>query len=86
MPGVASESNTYGLVGGEVTYGPVTGRYNVSYGSCSDVDVTEWLHEPAVAYTVGDQVTLHGVFWNRYAPGADATLDKSVNVTLHGHF
>lgn len=88
MPGSASARNTYALIGGEYTVGPVVGRYNVSYGRYGDVDTREWLHEPAVGYTVNEHLALLGelVFWNRSAPGADTTLDRSFNVTLHGHF
>jgi hypothetical protein len=88
MPGVASGQNLYVLAGAEYTYGPVTGRYNVSHGRYDDVDVTETLHEPAIAYAAGDNLSLLAelVLWNRSTPAGDVRVDRSLNVTLHGHF
>ena len=85
---MASASNTYVLVGGEYRLGRVTGRYNFSYGSYSDVDVSEVLHEPAVGYTVNDNLSLLAelVLWDRSTPEADSTVDHSLDVTLNGHF
>ena len=86
--GRASARNNYALAGTQYTVGPVTVRYNVSTGRYEDVSVTEWMHVPAVAWAVSDNFTLLGEFvdWRRQVPGGSAILDRSANVTLHGHF
>jgi len=87
-PGPGSSHNHYGLFGAQYALGIVTARYNVSFGRYGDVSTTEWMHVPAVAVAVGDSFTLLGEFvhWKRYTSGADSLLDRSLNITLAGHF
>jgi hypothetical protein len=87
-PGQASAHNHYGLVGGQYTVQKVTLRYNVSTGRYSDVSTSEWLHVPALAVAVGDNLTVLGEFvdWRRYTPAGHSIVDRSVDITLNGHF
>jgi hypothetical protein len=87
-PGAASSHNHYGLLGAQYTLGIVTARYNVSFGRYADVSTKEWMHVPAISVALGSNFTLLAEFvhWKRYAPGADTLLDRSLNVTLAGHF
>lgn len=86
--GRASAHNHYGLAGGQYSWRPITVRYNVSTGRYSDVSVSEWMHVPALAVAVGDNLTVLGEYvdWRRYAPGGTSVVDRSVDVTLNGHF
>jgi len=86
--GTSSAHNHYGLAGTQLAFGKVTARYNVSFGRYSDVHTTEWMHVPALSWTVSDNLTLLGEFvhWKRHASGGDTLLDRSVDVTLAGHF
>jgi hypothetical protein len=87
-PGRSSADNRYLLVGAEYGIGPVTLRYNLSYGDYHDVHVTELLHVPAIGYAVNDNLSLLGeyVYWTRDTPEGDVDVDKSLNVTVSGHF
>jgi hypothetical protein len=90
-PAIAGQSSShinYALGGTQVVLGPVTLRYNVSTGRYEDQDISEWMHVPALAYAVSGNFTLLGEFvdWRRYAPGGQTLLDRSVDVTLAGHF
>ena len=87
-PCQASSHVNYGLAGTQVALGPVTVRYNVSTGRYEDLDISEWMHVPGVSYTFNDNFSLLGEYvdWRRYAPGASTITDRSVNVTLAGHF
>jgi hypothetical protein len=87
-PGVASGDNDYALLGAEYGIGPVTLRYNVSFADYGDVDVSEVMHVPAIGVQVNEHLSLLGeyVFWTRGAPEGDSDVDKSVNVTVSGHF
>jgi hypothetical protein len=87
-PGRASAHNHYLLVGGQYRYQTVTVRYNVSNGRYSDLSIDEWMHVPAVAVAVGDNLTVLGEYvnWRRYTPTGSSLVDRSVNVTLNGHF
>jgi hypothetical protein len=86
--GQASAHNHYALAGGQYTYQTVTLRYNVSTGRYRDLGISEWMHVPAVAVAVGDNLTVLGEYvnWRRYAPSGDTLIDRSFNVTLNGHF
>ena len=88
IPGQASAHNHYGLVGGQYTVQKVTLRYNVSTGRYSDVSTSEWMHVPALAVAVGDNLTVLGEYvdWRRYTPAGHSIVDRSVDVTLNGHF
>ena len=87
-PGRASGDNRYVLIGAEYGIGPVTLRYNVSYADYHDVDVTELMHVPAVGFAFNDHLSLLGeyVHWTRDTNEGDVDVDKSLNVTLNGHF
>jgi hypothetical protein len=88
VPGRASAHNHYALAGAQYRYQTVTLRYNVSTGRYNDLSISEWMHVPAVAVAVGDNLTVLGEYvnWHRYAPTGNALIDRSVNVTLNGHF
>ncbi len=88
IPGHASAHNHYGLAGAQYTWSPVTVRYNVSTGRYRDVSVSEVMHVPALAVAVGDNLTVLGEYvdWRRYNAGTSAVIDRSVDVTLNGHF
>jgi hypothetical protein len=88
VAGRASSHNHYVLAGGQLSWQSVTVRYNVSTGRYADLSISEWMHVPALAVAVGDNLTILGEYvnWRRYAPGGDVLLDRSVNVTLNGHF
>ena len=87
-PGQASKHINYALAGTQVALGPVTVRYNVSTGRYEDQDVSEWMHVPAAAYALGNNFTVLAEFvdWRRYTPGGHTLLDRSVDITLAGHF
>jgi hypothetical protein len=89
VPGRASAHNDYALAGTQYVLGPVTLRYNVSTGRYEDLSISEWMHVPAVAYAVSDNFTLLAEYvnWTRYLPGgATAIVDRSLDVTIAGHF
>jgi hypothetical protein len=46
------------------------------------------MHVPAVAWAVSDNFVLLGEYvdWRRRVPGGSSILDRSANITLHGHF
>jgi hypothetical protein len=46
------------------------------------------MHVPAVAVAVGDNLTVLGEYvnWRRYAPAGNSLIDRSLNLTLQGHF
>lgn len=87
-PGRSSADNRYFLVGAEYGIGPVTLRYNLSYGDYHDVDVTELLHVPAIGYAVNGNLSLLAeyVHWTRDTNEGDVDVDESLNVTVSGHF
>jgi hypothetical protein len=86
--GSFSSHNHYGLAGLQYSVGKVTARYNVSFGRYADISTTEWMHVPAISVALGDwlSVLAEYVFWKRYASPADTLLDRSLNITLAGHF
>jgi hypothetical protein len=88
VPGRASAHNHYLLAGGQYRYQAITLRYNVSNGRYRDVGVSEWMHVPAVAVAVGDNLTVLGEYvnWRRYSPAGNSLIDRSLNLTLQGHF
>jgi hypothetical protein len=87
-PGRSSADNRYVLAGAEYGIGPVTLRYNVSYADYADVDVTELMHVPAVGLAFNDHlgVLAEYVHWTRDSNEGDSDVDKSLNVTVNGHF
>jgi hypothetical protein len=88
-PGHASAHNDYVLAGTQYTVGPVTLRYNVSTGRYEDLSISEWMHVPAVSYALADNFTVLAEYvnWTRYLPGGASTVvDRSLDVTLAGHF
>lgn len=86
--GQASAHNHYGLVGGQYTVRNVTLRYNGSTGRYSDVSTSEYLNVPALAVAVGDNLTVLGEYvdWRRFTPAGHSIVDRSVDITLNGHF
>jgi hypothetical protein len=86
--GRASAKNDYILAGGEYTYDRFTLRYNFSLGSYADVSVKERMHVPAFSVKANDNLSLltEVVFWDRSAPEGSSKVDRSLNVTLYGHF
>jgi hypothetical protein len=88
VAGQASAHNHYVLAGTQLTWKRITARYNVSTGRYQDLAVSEWMHVPAVAVAVGDNLTVLGEYvnWKRYAPTQTTVVDQSFNVTLNGHF
>jgi hypothetical protein len=87
-PGLASDDNKYVLVGAEYSIGPITLRYNLSYANYDSVDTTELMHVPALGVQLQEHLSLLGeyVHWTRHSDAGDSDVDKSVNVTLNGHF
>jgi hypothetical protein len=88
VPGRASGDNRYLLAGAEYGFGPITLRYNISYADYHDVDVTELMHVPAVGFAANDHLSLLAeyVHWTRDTNEGELDVDKSLNVTLNGHF
>jgi hypothetical protein len=88
VPGQASSHNHYALAGTQYTWRALTLRYNASTGRYRDLSISEWMHVPALAVAAGDNVTVLAEFvdWRRYAPGGHIQLDRSINITLNGHF
>jgi len=88
VPGRASGDNRYLLVGGEYGIGPVTLRYNFSYGKYEDVDVHEVMHVPAIGVALNGNLSVLGEYvdWIRDTPEGDIIADRSINVTVNGHF
>ena len=85
--GRSSSKVDYVLAGVEYTVGPVTGRYNVSYGNYHDVSVSELMHVPALGFALSPNISLLGelVIWRRSAPEGSSFVDRSLNVTLNAH-
>ena len=88
VPGQSSAHINYALGGARVALGQVTVRYNASTGRYEDQNVSEWMHVPALAYAVGSNLAVLGEYvdWRRYAAGGHTLVDRSVDVTLSGHF
>lgn len=88
VPGRASARNNYALAGTQYAFGPLTLRYNVSTGRYEDLSISEWMHVPALAWAVSSNFTLLGEYvdWRRFTPQGNALVDRSANITLHGHF
>jgi hypothetical protein len=86
--GRASGDNRYVLAGAEYGLGPVTLRYNVSFADYSDVDVSEVMHVPAVGVAANEHLSVLAeyVHWTRETNEGDVDVDKSLNVTVSGHF
>jgi hypothetical protein len=88
VPGRFSTRNVYLLAGGQYTLGRLTVRYNFSQGDYVGVSVIERMHVPGLALTLTPNFTLLAemVFWHRLAPEGTTLVDRSLNVTLTGHF
>lgn len=88
-PGQASRHIDYALAGGEYTRGLFTARYVFSRGDYRDVDVRETMHVPSLGLALDPGLSLLAelVIWQRHTAVDDPTLvDRSLNVTLYGHF
>lgn len=87
VAGRSSAKTDYLLAGIEYTLGPVTALYTVSAGIYRDVDLTQWMHVPAVSVAVSPNLSLLGelVFWQNDAPEGSTLVDRSFNLTLNGH-
>jgi hypothetical protein len=88
VPGRASGDNRYVLAGAEYGLGPVTIRYNISLADYSDVDVSEVMHVPAVGLALNDHLSVLAeyVHWTRDTNEGDVDVDKSLNLTVSGHY
>jgi len=88
VPGRFSTRNTYWLIGGEYTFKRLTIRYNYSVGHYETVAVTESTHVPGIGVALHSNLILLAelVLWNRYAPEGTTVMDRSIDVTLTGHF
>jgi hypothetical protein len=88
VPGQPSTRNIYMLGGGQYTWAWLTLRYNFSEAQYTLVSVTERIHEPGVAIRLHENLTLLGelVLWSRATPTGTFPIDRSLNVTLTGHF
>jgi hypothetical protein len=66
----------------------LTARYVFSWGDYHDLAVRETMHVPSlgVALDPGLALLAEVVIWQRHAGGADTFVDRSLNVTLNGHF
>jgi hypothetical protein len=87
VPGQSSSKVDYALAGAEYTVGPVTARYNVSWGNYADVSVYEWMHVPAIGVAISPNLSVLGEFvlWQQYSPAGTSLLDRSLNVTVKAH-
>lgn len=87
-PGRSSKQNHYVVTGGEVQFWRLTGRYSFSMVKYNELGVTELLHLPGAAVALHDNVSLivEYAYWRRMDPGSSATLDNSLNVTVHARF
>ena len=91
----SSKNVDYAQIGGEYTYGALTARYYVSFGSYNNArqqtggiaTVKEWMHVPALGFAVSPNVSLLGelVFWQHDTPVSSALYDRSFNLTLYAH-
>jgi hypothetical protein len=88
VPGRVSGDNRYVLAGAEYGLGPLTLRYNLSYADYHDVDVTELMHVPAIGVAANAHVSLLAeyVHWTRDTNEGGVDVDKSLNLTVNGHF
>jgi hypothetical protein len=90
IPGRPSVRNIYWLAGGEYSRSRVTARYNFSRVHYTTVDVVERTHVIGLGISLRPNLILleELVFWNRDTPGTQGTLvlDRSLNLTLTGHF
>jgi hypothetical protein len=88
-PGQASRHINYALGGGEYTHGLLTARYVFSWGDYRDVRVRETMHVPSLGLSLDPGLSLLAemVIWQRHtAEGNPTFVDRSLNVTLYGHF
>jgi hypothetical protein len=87
VPGQSSSKVAYALAGAEYTIGPVTARYNVSWGNYSDLSIYEWMHVPAVGVAISPNLSVLGEFvlWQQYSASGTSLLDRSFNVTVKAH-
>jgi hypothetical protein len=83
-----SKHNNYGLAGGEYTLGQFTGRYVFSLGDYTDLDLRETMHVPSLGVALDASLSLLAelVVWQRHTDADTAFVDRSLNVTLYGHF
>jgi hypothetical protein len=87
-PGRASRHINYALAGGEYTRGLFTARYVFSWGDYQDLAVKETMHVPALGLSLDPGLSLLAelVIWRRFGGGDPRFVDRSLNVTLYGHF
>jgi hypothetical protein len=88
IPGRFSSHNSYVLAGTEYTLGPVTARYNFSYGRYADQSVREWMHVPGIGVALNQYLSVLAEFvlWPRSDPEGDSIIDRSLNITVTGSF
>jgi hypothetical protein len=91
----SSKSIDYAQGGAELTFGPVTARYQLSFGRYNDAPVPtggtttvkEWMHVPALGFAISPNLSLLGelVFWQHDTPDTSALYDRSFNLTVFAH-
>jgi hypothetical protein len=88
IPGQASRHNDYVLAGAEYLYRSLSARYVFSLGNYGDLDVRETMHVPSLGVSLDPGLSLLAelVIWERRTPEAHQFVDRSLNVTLYGHF
>jgi hypothetical protein len=87
-PGQGARRINYALAGAEYTRGLFTARYVFSLGDYHDLAIKETMHVPSLGLSLDPGLALLAelVIWQRHAGGVDTFVDRSLNVTLHGHF
>jgi hypothetical protein len=87
-PGAASKHVDHALAGGQYTLWLLTARYVFSLGDYRDLAVKETMHVPSLSVALDPGLSLLAelVFWERHAGGLTSFVDRSLNVTLYGHF
>jgi len=89
VPGRASARNDYLLVGGELRWKTLVGRYNLSGVVFEDLGIREIQHCPGLGYNMNEylQFLVEYSYWTQEMPGGAVNLlDRSVSTTIHGYF
>ena len=88
LSGSPSNDNRYWWAGVEVHWDAWSLRYNFSWGDYRQDDIRETIHQPGIVYTVNDHLKLLLEYdhWRRGEPGANETVDNSLNFVIDAHF
>ena len=91
----SSANVDHAQIGGEYTYGPVTGRYYASLGSYNNIPLAtggtvthkEWLHVIGLGIAISQNVSVLNelIFWQHDTPTSSVLVDRSYNLTVHAH-